>query len=881
MTSNSGIAAKYFINVSAVVMFVFSLSFSAFSQEETPSVEIRKWLHLGNFKVMPPAYGHQNNLNGKTYQSSDLLHYNFIAHELLAPRENAMVNWKDTQLKWEILKTSKSGDVLIEKQSNDSDYQLAYLAAFLQNNRWMKSNLEITCPQMFTIFLDGKKIKSKESNNKKDDAPEKISVELTLEKGKHLLLIKTLKSPKSNPEWKLSAILKTDSIFRSENLTTTIEPDESMTIHHLLNGDFVNSATVSPDGDLVLLKFSTISSPDGDKSSWAEVRNIANGKIIQSFRETKAYGMKWLPSGAAISYETSNEKNENSLWIFDFATMNIKNILNNVKDFGSYTWSPDATFLIYSVSEETDEKDKDLKLFEGMPDRWPWWRNRSFLYKLDVASGVHEQLTYGHLTTSLMDIRSDGQKILFSQSVPDFSQRPYSKQFLMEMDIESYAIDTVWKKNFDGNCQYSADGLHMLVTGSPALFGNIGTNVTGDVVPNDYDTQAYIYDMASGDVVPITFNFNPSIQQVVWSKYDENKIYFLAEDRTYRQIFVYDLNTQYFEKLNTGFDVVTNISLANKVPLGVFTGSRISTPEFAVSIDLNAGNIKTIANPRAETFENVKFGETAEWNFTNKNGVEIEGRIYFPPDFDKNKKYPLIVYYYAGTSPTERNFGGRYPKNIFAAQGYVVYNLQPSGATGYGQDFSAAHVNNWGITVADEIIDGTKQFLEGHDYIDPRKVGCLGASYGGFMTMLLQTRTNIFAAAISHAGISSIASYWGEGYWGYLYSSVASANSFPWNNKKMYVEQSALFNADKINTPLLLLYGTNDTNVPPGESIQLYTALKLLGKPVELIEIKGQDHHIVNYKKRIEWQNTIFAWFDKWLKDQPEWWNELYPDRNL
>ena len=97
----------------------------------------------------------------------------------------------------------------------------------------------------------------------------------------------------------------------------------------------------------------------------------------------------------------------------------------------------------------------------------------------------------------------------------------------------------------------------------------------------------------------------------------------------------------------------------------------------------------------------------------------------------------------------------------------------------------------------------------------------------------------------------------------------------------MYVEQSALFNADKINTPLLLLHGGSDTNVPPGESIQLYTALKLLGKPVEFIEIQGQDHHIVDYKKRIEWQNTIFAWFDKWLKDQPAWWNDLYPERNL
>jgi dipeptidyl aminopeptidase/acylaminoacyl peptidase len=163
--------------------------------------------------------------------------------------------------------------------------------------------------------------------------------------------------------------------------------------------------------------------------------------------------------------------------------------------------------------------------------------------------------------------------------------------------------------------------------------------------------------------------------------------------------------------------------------------------------------------------------------------------------------------------------------------------------------------------------------------VDKKRVGCIGASYGGFMTMLLMTKTDMFATAISHAGISSISSYWGEGYWGYSYSAMATANSFPWNRKDIYVNQSPLFAADKIKTPLLLLHGASDTNVPVGESIQLYTALKLLNRPVELIQVDDQDHHIMQYSKRILWTKTILAWFDRWLKDQPEWWNEMYSDK--
>ena len=133
--------------------------------------------------------------------------------------------------------------------------------------------------------------------------------------------------------------------------------------------------------------------------------------------------------------------------------------------------------------------------------------------------------------------------------------------------------------------------------------------------------------------------------------------------------------------------------------------------------------------------------------------------------------------------------------------------------------------------------------------MNEKKIGCIGASYGGFLTQYLQTRTDIFAAAISHAGISALSSYWGEGYWGYGYCSVANAGTYPWN--------------------------------AIAESSQMFAALKILGKTVEFVQVDGENHGIVGYQKRIGWQNTIYAWFAKWLKDEPEWWKALYPDRTL
>jgi dipeptidyl aminopeptidase/acylaminoacyl peptidase len=850
------------------------------SENEHATMTISSWLKAGSFDVKMPAFSDQKSVKGDTFGESDLLKFSFAEVDALDPQEKNELTWKGNKLAWEKVVAAKNSFVYPDSKPQKDSHQMAYVAAYLQADRWMEAELEVTSPQLLEIYINGVLHDSKAAADKPEvDQTGSTKKTLKLERGKHLLLIKTLKPAGDENDWMVKATLSFPKKFE-KSLQASLTPGTIKNIHQLLEGEFVNSSSVSPDGQMALLRFSNVAPPEGKTERWAEIRNLVDGGVIHTFRHADISSVSWVPEGRALSYRTSKD-GKSTLWLFDLNDMSLKQLLSDAEDLGSYRWAPDGAFLIYSISEKADKDKSGMKRLEGMPDRWPWWRSRSFLYRLDVQSGVSERLTYGHLSSDLHDIHPDGNKILFSQNLPDFTARPYSKQVLMEMDLETFKVDTIWENNVSGSCQYSPNGQYLLVTASATMFGNVGVNISDDAVPNESDTQAYIYSLGAGDVDPVTFAFNPSVIMAEWSQYDENKIYFVTTDRTFRNIYVYDMNTRYFDKIETGLDVVDGFSLARYQPVALCTGSGVSSPPDVRKVDLATGDIEVIANPREEQFRHVAFGKTEEWNFTSDAGVEIEGRIYYPPDFDESKKYPLIVYYYAGTSPTDRSFGGRYPKNMFAAQGFVVYNLQPSGATGYGQDFSAAHVNNWGITVADEIIQGTERFVEDHSFVDAEKIGCIGASYGGFMTMLLLSRTDIFAAGISHAGISNIASYWGEGYWGYLYSASASANSFPWNNPELYIGQSALYSADKIHTPLLLLHGADDTNVPPGESLQLYTALKLLGRPVELIEVEGQDHHILDYKKRIAWQKTIFAWFDKWLKDQPEWWQEMYPVRDL
>jgi dipeptidyl aminopeptidase/acylaminoacyl peptidase len=327
--------------------------------------------------------------------------------------------------------------------------------------------------------------------------------------------------------------------------------------------------------------------------------------------------------------------------------------------------------------------------------------------------------------------------------------------------------------------------------------------------------------------------------------------------------------------------MITGFSVADY--LVAYVGEGVSNSMRAWLLDPKKRSSKLLEDSSAKLLEGIELGEVRDWNYTHSRGETIYGRYYLPPHFDPSKKYPMIVNYYGGCSPTGRNFESRYPHHLYAAQGYVVYIVQPSGATGFGQEFAARHVNTWGQGGAEDIIEGVEKFCATHSFVDKDRIGCIGASFGGFMSQYLVMTTDIFAAAISHAGISDITSYWGEGYWGYSYCEVSTANNYPWQPKaqEMILGQSPLFNADKVNTPILFLHGMADTNVPVGESIQMFTALKLLGKDTAFVAVKDQDHHILQYDKRQKWQNTIFAWFAKYLQDDPSLWDAMYPPVEL
>jgi len=853
------------------ISFLFLLGEIGFAQDTANyDVQVKQFLMAGPLGIQMPAFHNKPNMEGKTFQPVNLL--KFSQKKVTGPEVGKIFLIDGNKaLRWE-----KSDILSPFPKDISAQYAIYWQAFYIQANRFVKLKLKANSAQPFEVFVKKEKKASNYTFGKKTVTK---TASLKLERGKYLVAVKLLVKKGEKPILPVKVSLSYDKEFSDRAVALSLSDKQFMNIPHLLLGQRLTSTAPSDDGSMIMLHFAETYPPKGKTIRWFEIKDTKSGETLFSSKHSDRKQAKWVPGKHVISYVAKNGITS-SLITYNLDTHKEAVLMKTPDRFSAYKWSPKGSFIIYSVREKIKKNKNGVYKLEGMPDRWPWYRTRTQLYLFRTADHSTKQLTYGYLTNNLQDISQDETHMLFSQSFPNYAQRPYTKQVMMQMNLINGQVDTLWDANFGGSAIYSPDGKKLLVTGSAAMFNGAGIHLKKAKIPNDFDIQAYIYTLATKKVESITKDFNPSIENVWWNPLD-NRIYILAQDRTYVNIWKYNTDSRHFKLLPMKVDVVTGVSFAKNVLFMSYSGSSISYPATGWFYNLKDNKQSKVADPEKAFFANVKFGKTEDWNFKNKHGLTIEGRIYYPPDYNPHKKYPLLVYYYGGTVPTSRNFGGRYPKNLFAAMGYIVYDLQPSGAIGYGQDFSALHVNGWGKENASDIIEGTKKFLKAHPQVNPEAVGCMGASYGGYMTMYLQTQTDIFTTAIAHAGISDITSYWGQGYWGYLYSSVASANSFPWNNKKLYVGQSPLFNADKIHTPMLLLQGTADTNVPTGESIQLYTALKLLGRTVELVEIKGQNHHIVDYNKRILWQETIFAWMAKYLKNQPQWWNSMYPKKEM
>ena len=811
-----------------IVFAMLLLSMAASAQVKT---DVKAFNLAGPFAVKTPQCMDSVNVKGDKFDEKTLLNELALGSQPL---------------------TTFEGHVLPSLADSKS---VGVLSFYVNNSDYTKGSIHVKGPKNYQVYVDGQEVKG----------------EVKLAPEHHEVAVRFLAQPADS-----------DSIHVTMDMTRALTPvlskQHPYMVHDLTDGKRVRSVSLSADGQYVMVAYQTTAR--GGNSQWSyELRDVKSQRLLS--RPTSMG--RWMPRTCAyieeeyqgdkrVLYQVNPLTGQRRQWAYDIPR-------------DDYTISPTEDFLIFTCQEEGPKEDADVYQVLEMDDRQPGWRSRYYLNRYDIASGLCQRITFGRRTTYLSDISQDGKKLLVVSSYSRLSKRPTEVQDVFVIDAQTLQTDTLMQcEGFLGGGTFSPDGRQILFSGSPEAFNRIGCQLAADVTPSMTENELFLYNIATKQVKPLTKDFDPSVTgHVVWSSVDE-KVYFRAECRDY--VYLYQLNPQngQIKRMPVTGDNIYRYDMASHAATVAYLSYETMEPASAYVASV-ANIFKKAKDSQLfdgrEALGDAELGTCEDWNYTNSKGDTVYGRLYLPKDFDATKKYPMIVYYYGGCSPTSRYFESPYAPQYWNSLGYVAYIVEPSGATGFGQEWASRHVNTAGHGPAEDIIEGVKQICAAHPFINAEKVGCMGASYGGFMTQYLQTQTDIFAAAVSHAGIANHTSYWGQGYWGYNYSEVSMANSYPWSHRQLYVDQSPLFNADKIHTPLLLLHGDADTNVPLVESLQMFTALKLLGREVALVQVKGENHHILDYAKKEKWLATQMAWFARWLKDDPSWWDALYPQKNL
>lgn len=276
-----------------------------------------------------------------------------------------------------------------------------------------------------------------------------------------------------------------------------------------------------------------------------------------------------------------------------------------------------------------------------------------------------------------------------------------------------------------------------------------------------------------------------------------------------------------------------------------------------------------------------RWGEVQQVAWLSADGVPLEGLLYTPANLDTNQKYPMLVYFYERNADNFHRFYNITPSRSIinpawcTSNGYVVFVPDIPYKTGFpGQSAERA------------ILSGTLAMAAQFPFIDRSKMGIQGQSWGGYQVAYLVTQTNLYAAAMAGAPVSNMVSAYGGIRWGsgmsrmFQYEkSQSRLGGTLWEMPLRYIENSPVFFADKVETPLLIMHNDNDGAVPWYQGIEMFMALRRLQKPVWMLTYNDEEHNLTKWPNRVDLSIRMMQFFDHYLKNasEPVWMKEGVP----
>lgn len=634
---------------------------------------------------------------------------------------------------------------------------------------------------------------------------------------------------------------------------------EAFSVTDLFNFQSANGAVISPDGQHIAYRVS-VQRPlsDGPGSNYTEL-HVYDFKKRESLPfitgDVHIGSLSWHPDGEMITWLAKDEKSGlrqvHGISIHGGA----ERVLTKAnKTMLSYAWSPDGSKVAFvTLADGESWLPKGFSISAQDED----WRHRD-LYMLSMTDQSSKKLTDG-VTVFDMEWNPDSKRIALQIAPRNTVDDSYMFKRIYLLDTKTREL-MEWVNNPGklGNMAWNPSGTKLAFVSAvdisdPASSSLYYTNVGG------FQDFGKLRNYSKG--------FEGTVTSAEWL--DDNTMLFTADESVQTTLSKQGINDPNRTIIIDKGDTVFN-GFSKSENTIAFTGSSASHPGEVFTYDLISRRIskKTDLNP---WLASRKMGMQEKMSWTARDGLDLEGILIYPADYQRGAKYPLITLIHGGPEAAMLNGWQTYYSRwgqVAANRGYFVFMPNYRASTGRGVEFSKMDQTDLGDEEFTDVLDGI-DYLIGKGMVDRNKVGIGGGSYGGYFAALAATKhTGRFQASVMFVGISNMLSKRNltdipyEDY--YVHWKI-------WNNDDpdLMYERSPVAYTKSSKTPLLILHGDSDPRVHPSQSLEMYRSMEMHGNaPVRLIWYTGEGHGNRKNTNRMDYHIRTMRWFDYYLKGE-------------
>ena len=637
----------------------------------------------------------------------------------------------------------------------------------------------------------------------------------------------------------------------------------------------VSDSQISPDGKRILFTITTLNEKeDGYNSHIWEVPSGGGSPVQFTYGDGRDSNPVWSPDGNNILFVSTRGKEKSpSLWVIPSLGGEARPVCTDPRGVEKPAWSPDSKKILFLSRVRADEKPKsDVKVIRKLVYKLTgvgfFHDTRYHLFVVDIAGKQAKQLTKGEFDIASADWSPNSKDIAFVANMTE------EQDYTLIKDVWVIPSKGGAPKKLTGG-KWHMDSVSWSPDGKQIAF--LGREMPSEEFIIQKNPKVWVMSSNGGEPVNVTDSFEQWVvpfhscipgwsEPPTWS-HDSSSLFFKANEEGALHVYKVGVKDHKVQRVTDGKITVGSFSLGKDGKIAFDAGDSLRLSEVWIH-DEEGGRRLTDLN--GQLLKGANLSSPEEFWFTASDGVKIQGWIMKPTDFKEGQKYPTILEIHGGPYGAY-GYGFNHEFQVFASNGYVVVYTNPRGSLGYGEKFSSSETGHYGDRDYLDLMEAVDYVEKHFQFVDSRRLGVTGGSYGGFMTNWIVGHTDKFKAAIAERSVSNWHSSFGASDIGAMPWECydVGLGKYTWDARELYFQRSPISYVKNVKTPLMITVGEEDWDCTMDQAEQMYVALKKLKKEVELITFPGERHGFSRVGKpshRLVRFEHYLRWFNKYLQ---------------